>query len=85
MLLQIPSDLPAELPSLGVAGLMGLMWLWERRVSQKREQQIDEAHARILADRIALEQLMTVVRQNAEALARLSTTQEQLLRELSPR
>ena len=65
MLLQIPSDLPAELPSLGVAGLMGLMWLWERRVSQKREQQIDEAHARILADRIALETARGLARVNA--------------------
>jgi hypothetical protein len=64
-----------------VAGLMGLMWLWERRNSQKREQQLDEAHTRILADRIQLEQLITVVRQNAEALARLTTTQEQLVRQ----
>jgi hypothetical protein len=68
--------------SLGAAGLMGAMWLWERRTSQKREQQLDEAHARIMSDGIQLEQLMTVVRQNAEAIARLCTTQDQLLRQL---
>ena len=68
--------------SLGAAGLMGAMWLWERRTSQKREQQLDEAHARILGDRVQLEQLMGVVRQNAEAIARLCTTQDQLLRQL---
>ena len=68
--------------SLGAAGLMGAMWLWERRTSQKRESQIDDAHARILGDRVQLEQLMSVVRQNAEAIARLCTTQDQLLRQL---
>jgi hypothetical protein len=71
-----------SLASLGAAGLMGAMWLWERRTSQKREQQLDEAHARILGDGVQLQQLMSVVRQNAEAIARLCTTQEQLLRQL---
>jgi len=68
--------------SLGAAGLMGAMWLWERRTSQKREQQLDEAHVRIMGDGVQLEQLMLVVRQNAEAFARLCTTQDQLLRQL---
>jgi len=68
--------------SLGAAGFMGAMWLWERRNSQKREEQLDEAHARILGDGVQLEQLMTVVRQNAEAISRLCTTQDQLLRQL---
>ena len=71
-----------SLTSLGAAGLMGAMWLWERSTSQKREAQIDEAHARILGDRVQLEQLMSVVRQNAEAISRLCVTQDQLLRQL---
>lgn len=73
------------LTSFGAAGLMGAMWLWERRTSQKREAQIDEAHARILGDRVQLDQLISVVRQNAEALSKLSATQEQLVRELEQR
>ena len=68
--------------SLGAAGMMGAMWLWERRTSQKRESQLDDAHARILGDRVQLEQLMGVVRQNAEAISRLCATQDQLLRQL---
>ena len=77
------SQAPLEqLTSFGVAGLMGAMWLWERRTSQKREQQIDDAHARILGDRVQLDVLMAVVRQNAEAITRLSATQDQLLRQL---
>ncbi len=76
---QAPID---QLTSFGVAGLMGAMWLWERRNSQKREQQIDDAHARILGDRVQLDVLMSVVRQNAEAVTRLSATQDQILRQL---
>jgi hypothetical protein len=72
-----------SLANLGVAGLMGTMWLWERRTSQKREMQIDEAHARIMGDRVQLDQLMAVVRQNAEAVTRMSSVQDQLLRELT--
>lgn len=70
------------LANLGVAGLMGAMWLWERRTSQKRETQIDESHARIMSDRVQLEQLIDVVKQNAEAMTRLSSVQDQLIREL---
>lgn len=60
-----------ELAGLGSAGLMGAMWLWERRNSRTREQQLDESHQRIMNDRVQLDQLLTVIRQNSEALARL--------------
>ena len=84
-LLSVLADSPAPLDhvaSLGAAGLMGAMWLWERRTSQKRENQLDDAHMRILGDRVQLEELIGVVRQNAEAISRLCTTQDQLLRKL---
>ena len=58
--------------SLGAAGLMGAMWLWERRTSRQREEQIDEAHARIMSDRVQLDELMSVVKQNTEAITRLA-------------
>jgi hypothetical protein len=62
-----------QFTNLGMAGLMGAMWLWERHTSRQREQQIDEAHARIMADRVQLDQLLDVVRQNSEAMTRLTT------------
>ena len=69
-----------QVTQLGAAGLMGAMWLWERRTSRVREQQIDEAHARILSDRVLLDVLLDVVRQNTEAITRLiqlhTSTQE---------
>lgn len=71
MLLQSGASLDS-LASFGAAGLMGAMWLWERRTSQKREQQLDDAHARILGDRVMLEQLIDVVQKNTEAMTRLA-------------
>jgi hypothetical protein len=76
------TDALGQLTSLGAAGIMGAMWLWERRNSQKRDEQLDEAHGRILGDRVQLEQLIEVVRTNAEALTRLSALHDQLLRTL---
>jgi hypothetical protein len=58
--------------SLGAAGIMGAMWLVERRASQKRDDQLSQTHQRILADRDSIESLVTLVRQNTEALTRLS-------------
>jgi len=68
--------------NLGVAGLMGAMWLWERNTSRIREKQIDEAHARIMTDRVELDQLMDMVKQNTEAMTKLSATQQQLVEQL---
>ena len=70
----------SQLANLGVAGLMGVMWFWERSVSRAREQQLDEAHARIMADRVQLDQLIEVVRTNSDAMSKLTATQDQLLR-----
>jgi hypothetical protein len=70
-----PTDFSA-LTNLGAAGIMGAMWLWERYTSRIREKQIDEAHARILADRLQLDQLMEIVQKNTEAMTRLTTSIE---------
>lgn len=66
-----------DLTGLGSAGVMGAMWLWERRNSRAREQQLDEAHQRIMGDRVQLDQLINLVRQNTEALTRLCAAHEQ--------
>ena len=82
LLSQTDPDVLTNFTSFGSAGLMGAMWLWERRTSRAREQQLDDAHTRILTDRVQIEQLINVVKQNAEALSRLSATQQQLLTQL---
>ncbi len=73
-----------DLTSLGASGIMGAMWLWERRMSRQRETQLDEAHTRILSDRVQLEELIRVVETNSEAMSRLTASQEQLIRQIGP-
>ncbi len=68
-----------DLTGIGSAGVMGAMWLWERRTSRQREQQLDEAHARIQSDRVQLDQIITLVRENTQALTRLCDAQERVL------
>lgn len=71
MLLSELTALP-DLTGLSTAGIMGAMWLWERRNSRQREEQLDTAHQRILSDRVRLEQLIALVRQNTQALTTLA-------------
>jgi hypothetical protein len=65
-----------NLASYGAAGLMGAMWLWERRTSSAREKQIEEAHQRIMADGIKLEALIDLVERTTETLSRLSNQED---------
>jgi len=76
------TDALTQLTNLGAAGVMGAMWLWERRNSQKRDEQLDDAHTRILGDRVQLDQLIEVVKTNVEAITRLSSLHDPLLRTL---
>ena len=71
-----------NLSSLGAAGLIGAMWLWERRQSSQREKQLEGAHARILADGVKLEALMDLVKSSTEAMASLVNQNEQMLRRM---
>jgi len=67
-----------DLASLGAAGLMGAMWLLERRLSGQREQQITDAHNRILRDEQRLQSLTDVVERNTAAIARFAELQRQM-------
>ncbi len=64
-----------DLASFGVAGLMGAMWLWERRNSRLREEQLNEAHGRVLRDEQRLSKLVQVVEHNTAAMTRFTETQ----------
>jgi len=71
-------DAVKELASLGAAGMMGAMWLWERRNSRTRDQQLTDAHARIVRDEQRLGSLIEVVEHNTAALARFTETQQHI-------
>ncbi|MFP4144564.1 MAG: hypothetical protein ACLFV3_05425 [Phycisphaeraceae bacterium] len=68
----------APLAQFGVAGLMGALWVWERRLSQKRETQLDAAHGSLLRQRQELRVLVKLVRRNTQAMQRFDDTQKQL-------
>ncbi len=65
-----------DLTSFGVAGLMGAMWLWERRNSRHREEQLTQAHGRVTRDEQRLASLIKVVEHNTAALTRFAETQK---------
>lgn len=73
------SELAAAAAQFGVAGLIGWMWLTERRTALARERQIAEAHDRLMQDRVALDAVMGVVSSNTRAL----TAVESGLREIA--
>ena len=66
-----------ELTSFGAAGMMSAMWLWERYTSRTREEQLTDAHERVMADRVQLDALVDLVQQNTQAMTRLNTLIEQ--------
>jgi len=72
----------SDLASFGAAGLIGAMWLWERKLTRLREYQLNEAHSRILRDEQRLEKLTQVVEHNTGAVARFTETQRQMMETL---
>ena len=68
------------LTQFGVASLMGVLWLWERFYSRRRERQLSEAHARLMHEREQLQVLVELVEKNIAAMERFGQTQEQLVR-----
>ena len=68
-------DIAATLAQLGAAGLIGGLWLAERRAAAAREAQLRELHDRILQERPQIAALLAVVRDNTRALTALEAGQ----------
>ncbi len=63
----------------GAAGLIGVLWIWERKLSATRERQLCESHDRIMEQRYQLEELLRVVADNTGAIASMESCQERLV------
>jgi hypothetical protein len=74
----MPLESIESVTQFGVAGLMGLLWTWERWFSRKRERELTEAHERLMGQREALDTLIGLVRRNTEAIERFEHTQQRL-------
>lgn len=66
------------LTQFGTAGLMGMLWVWERLMSRKREAQLNDAHIHLARQHRELGALVRLVRQNTRAITRFDHTQLQL-------
>ena len=75
----MPPEIVDGVTQFGVAGLMGVLWVWERLHSRKRETQLTEAHDRLIQERASLQLLMSLVQQNTAAIERFDRTQSQLI------
>lgn len=75
----ISPQIVEHLTQFGVAGLMGVLWVWERLLSRRRERQLSEAHDRMVGEREQLSVLIELVRRNTQALERFDQTQARLL------
>lgn len=62
----------------GAAGLIGVLWILERRLSSRREQQLDDAHRRIGMQQQQLDALLTVIKDNTRAICALEQSQRRL-------
>jgi hypothetical protein len=73
------AELAAAVAQFGTAGLIGWMWLSERRGASERDRQITELHQRIVQERASLDLVVNAVKDNTRALASLEAGQRALL------
>jgi hypothetical protein len=72
-------EVVGSLVQFGTAGLIGWMWLTERKGSVDRERQLTEAHERLVEQRVGVEALLGAVRENTRVLGQLEAGQRALL------
>ena len=68
----------ATLAQFGAAGLIGWMWLSERRSAQERETQLREAHERVRSDQVSLTVVLKALDDNTRAIVTLEGTQRRM-------
>ncbi len=74
----MPDELIQPFVQFGVAGLMGVLWVWERMFSRRREAELSDAHARLMSQQQELGVVVELVRRNIEAFERFNQTHQQL-------
>jgi hypothetical protein len=72
-------DVIGILAQFGAAGLMAWMWLSERRAAAVREQQVSEAHTRIMDQKGELDVLVRALESNTRAMTALEVGQRHMI------
>ncbi len=68
-----------EAAQFGAAGLMGWMWLTERRHASLRESQLSAAHERMMEQRVQLDALLAALRESTRAVTAMEAGQRALV------
>ncbi len=76
------AEIASALAQFGVAGMVGWMWLAERRAAATREEQLGRAHDKLMRQGEQLGVLMELTRANTRAMAGLEATQREMVRVL---
>ena len=76
-------SLAALFTQFGSAGLMGWMWLSERKGAQVRDTQLAEVQTRLLQERLQFDTLVSLARDCAHAVGTLDSGQRQIADRLS--
>ena len=71
-------ELAAAVAQFGSAGLIGWMWLTERRGAAERDRQVAELHQRILQERECVTACLDALKDNTRAITALEGTQRVL-------
>jgi hypothetical protein len=74
--------LATTLAQFGVAGLIGWMWLTERRASETRDKQLSDAQEMLTQDRKTIDILLKALDDNTRAITTLESTQRRLIETL---
>ena len=72
-------DLLPQLIQFGAAGLMGWMWLAERRDAAERDKQLAESHRALMQEREKLDVLVAALESNTRAITSLELGQRRLV------
>jgi len=79
MLGQVSTPDILNVTQVGIAGLMGALWWWERRYSRQREDQLTEAHQEILQQREHLQALLDALAGNTKVIGEFTAVQQEIL------
>lgn len=72
-------ELASGVMQFGAAGLMGWMWLTERRAAAVREKNLADAHERLMSERSGLEVVLRAIENSTRALTALEVGQRQVV------
>lgn len=64
---------------LGVAGLMGGLWWWERKYSRQREDELSEAHEAFMQQREHFGATLDALQQNTRAISAFTVVQQEIV------